>query len=114
VVGPPSHDGVELEPAYVVHQEFEELEVMPALSAALPVDELVAIDLQIVANLTPEEMVQSATIMLPAMNVEDRVELVGGMKEGMPPEAFAGAWALTASVLPADEFAQLGARLGIS
>ena len=70
--------------AYMVHQEFEELEVMPALSAALGVDELIAIDMAIVAQLTPEEMVYSASLMLPAMNVEDRVELVGGMQEGMP------------------------------
>ncbi len=32
----------------------------------------------------------------------------------MPPEAFAEVWSLTRSVLPADEFAPLGARLGVS
>jgi hypothetical protein len=52
--------------------------------------------------------------MLPAMNVEDRVELVGAMRDGMPSEAFAAVWALAYSVLPADECAQLGARLGVS
>ncbi len=100
--------------AYMVHQEFEELEVMPALSAAVGVDELIAIDMAIVSQLTPDEMVYSASLMLPAMNIEDRVELVGGMKEGMPPEMFAGVWGLVEGVLAPEDFRQLGARLGIS
>jgi iron-sulfur cluster repair protein YtfE (RIC family) len=100
--------------AYLAHQEFEELSVMPALCAAVPVDDLVAIDMAIVGGLSPEEMVQSATIMLPAMNVEDRVELVGAMKEGMPPEVFAGVWSLGESVLGPADATQLAGRLGIS
>lgn len=99
--------------AYLAHQEFEELVVMPALSAAIPVDELVAIDMAIVASVSPEEMVQSATIMLPAMNVEDRVDLVGAMREGMPTEVFAGVWGLVEGVLGPVDAAQLAARLGL-
>ena len=56
----------------------------------------------------------SAALMLPAMNVEDRVELVGGMREGMPPEVFAGVWGLIEGVLAVDDFRQLAARLGIA
>jgi hypothetical protein len=100
--------------AYLAHQEFEELEVMPALCAAVGVDELIAIDMAIVASLSPEQVVQSATLMLPAMNIEDRVELVGAMKEGMPPEVFAGLWGLVEAVLTPDDFRQLGPRLGIA
>jgi hypothetical protein len=100
--------------AYMVHQEFEELQVMPALSAKVGVDELIAIDMAIVAALTPDEVVYSGTLMLPAMNIEDRVELVGGMKEGMPAEMFAGVWALIESVLTPDDFGQLATRLGIA
>ncbi len=100
--------------AYMVHQEFEELEVMPALSAAVSVDDLLAIDMAIIATVSPEEMVYSATLMLPAMNVEDRVELVGGMREGMPSEVFAGVWGLIEGVLAVDDFRQLAARLGIA
>ena len=100
--------------AYMVHQEFEELEVMPALSAAVSFDDLLAIDMAIIATISPEEMVYSATLMLPAMNVEDRVELVGGMREGMPPEVFAGVWGLIEGVLAVDDFRQLASRLGIA
>lgn len=100
--------------AYMEHQEFEELEVMPALCAAVSAEDLLAIDMAIVATLSPEEMVYSASIMLPAMNVEDRVELVGGMKEGMPPEVFAGVWGLAEGVLDPEDAQQLAGRLGIA
>ena len=99
--------------AYLTHQEYEELEVMPALSAAVGVDELIAIDMAIVAGLSPDEVVYSGTIMIPAMNVDDRVELIGGMREGMPAEVFAGIWGLVGSVLTPADTAQLAGRLGI-
>ena len=52
--------------------------------------------------------------MIPAMNVEDRVELVGGMKATMPPEIFAGTWSLIESVLSPADAKQLATRLGIA
>jgi hypothetical protein len=36
------------------------------------------------------------------------------MKEGMPPEVFAGLWGLVEAVLTPDDFRQLGPRLGIA
>ena len=66
---------------------------MPALSRAMGVDELIGINQAIVASLTPEEMTIGFSFMLPAMNIEDRTELLGGMKAGAPPEVFAGVWA---------------------
>ena len=49
--------------------------------------------------------------MLPAMNIDDRAELLGGMQAGAPPEVFAGVWGLVGSVLPSDDYtAARGAR----
>ncbi len=39
-------------------------------------------------------MAASLAIMLPAMNNDDRTELLGGMQAGAPPEVFAGVWSL--------------------
>jgi hypothetical protein len=47
------------------------------------------------------------------MNIDDRAELLGGMRAGAPPEVFAGVWALAGSVLTPGDHAALGARLGI-
>jgi hypothetical protein len=100
--------------AYLQHQEFEETQVMPALAAKLGFEEVLGIHGAIIGSLTPEQMAQSGSVMLPAMNVEDRVELLGGAQVGAPPEVFAGMMALTQSVISAADYAQVTARLGIA
>ena len=44
-------------------------------------------------------MAQSLALMLPAMNVDGRTELLGGMRAGAPAEVFEGVWSLAGSVL---------------
>ena len=99
--------------AYLEHQDFEECKVMPALAAVMSVEEVVAIDQAIVASIPPEDMAKGLGLMLAAMNIDDRAEMLGGMQVGAPPEVFAGVWALTGSVLTPADYAALGTRLGI-
>jgi hypothetical protein len=99
---------------YIQHQEFEETQVMPLLASEIGPEELQAIDNAIVASIPPEEMGRAASLMLPAMNVEDRVELLGGAQAGAPPEVFAGMLGLTRSVISPSDFAQVTARLGVA
>ncbi|MEO5839089.1 MAG: hemerythrin domain-containing protein [Acidimicrobiales bacterium] len=100
--------------AYLQHQEFEEMQVMPVLAAALGFDQVLGINGAIIGSITPEEMVQSGSVMLPAMNVEDRVELLGGAQAGAPPEVFAGMMGLTQVVISPADYAQVAARLGVA
>jgi hypothetical protein len=72
---------------------------MPTLAAKIGFQELLGIHGAIVGSLTPAEVAQSGALMLPAMNVEDRVELLGGMQAGAPPEVFAGMMRLAQSVI---------------
>ena len=51
--------------------------------------------------------------MLPAMNIDDRAELLGGMRAGAPAEVFDGVWGLAGSVLDPTDLAALATRLGI-
>jgi hypothetical protein len=51
--------------------------------------------------------------MLPAMNVDDRTEMLGGMQAHAPAEAFQAVWSVAGSVLRHDDLAALGRRLGI-
>jgi hypothetical protein len=99
--------------AYLEHQDFEERQVMPALAAVMTVDEVVAVEQAIVASIPPDEMALGLGLMLPALNIEDRVELLGGMQADAPPEVFAGVWALAGSVLTDEDVRSLGARLGV-
>lgn len=99
--------------AYLHHQLVEERLVMPALAAALTFDEVLAINNGIVASIPPDEMARSLSFMLPAMNADDRAELLRGMREGAPPEVFEGVIGLARSVLEPREYAATLSRLGL-
>lgn len=78
------------------------------------VDEIVAVDQAIVAGIPPDMMAKSLGFMLPAMNIEDRFEMLSGIQAGAPPEGYAGVWALAGSVLTSADHRALGTRLGIA
>jgi hypothetical protein len=99
--------------AYLAHQDFEERVVMPALDTLLGTDGVLQLHAAIVGAIPPEEMAQSLPLMLRAMNVDDRTELLGGMKASAPAEAFAGIWRLAGSALTPIELAAVAQRLGI-
>jgi hypothetical protein len=56
-------------------------------------------------------MAASLSLLLPAMNVDDRTELLAGMKAAAPPEGFAGVLGLARAVLPPADFAALASRV---
>ncbi len=99
--------------AYLAHQLVEEAQVMPALRAAIPTDELVAVDLAIRGTVPPDEMAAVMTHMLPAMDVEERTEMLGGMAAA-PPEVFALLTAAARAALSAADWDQVARRVGIA
>ncbi len=99
---------------YLRHQDVEERIVMPALDAALGFEAVMAINGAIVGSIPPPELAKSLAIMLPAMNVDGRAEMLGGIQAGAPAEVFAGIWSLACSVLEPADRAAVGSRLGIA
>lgn len=100
--------------SYLDHQDYEERVIMPKMELAIGVPAVVAIHEAIVSSIPPQEMAETLAIMLPVLNVDERVEMLTGIRMGAPAEAFAGVCALTASVLSKDDYAQLAGRLGIA
>ena len=98
---------------YLDHQDVEERVVMPALEAALGVPAIVAMHGAILASIPPPEMAKSLALMLPAMNLDDRTDMLGGMRANAPAEVFQGVWGLAGSVLDPRDHAALGRRLGV-
>ena len=98
---------------YLEHQDVEERVVMPTLERQLGVPALVAMHEQILASIPPQEMAQSLALMLPAMNLDDRTDMLGGMRANAPAEVFDGVWGLAGSVLDPRDVAALARRLGI-
>ena len=74
--------------AYLTHQDLKEHVVMAELKRRIGVEEVLALHGAIVGSIPPDEMARSLSFMLPAMNVDDRAEMLGGMRMAAPPEAF--------------------------
>ena len=99
--------------AYLDHIDLEERVVMQRLEQLLGVDAVAAMHGAIVSSIPPEEMASSLAFMLPAMNVDDRTELLVGMRMAAPPEAFDATLGLARSVLRPADFRALGERLAV-
>jgi hypothetical protein len=99
---------------YLSHQDVEEREVLPALREAVGSEEVGRIHARIIASIPPDKMASSLAFMLPAMNIDDRAELLGGLRAAAPPQVFEGVWGLARSVLHPADHAALGARLGVA
>ncbi len=100
--------------AYLSHQEFEERIAMPALLDAVGVEGAIEIHQAIVSSIPAPVMAKNHAVMIRAMNLDDRTEMLGGMQHDAPPEVFEGVWSLTQSVLSVADFRALASRLGRS
>lgn len=98
---------------YLAHQYTEEQVVMPALEAEIGVEAVMTIHGHIIGSIPPPEMAASLAVMLPAMNIDDRTEMLGGMRANAPAEVFEGVWGLAGKVLDPGDYAALGVRLGL-
>ncbi|NNE11619.1 MAG: hypothetical protein HKN41_05160 [Ilumatobacter sp.] len=100
--------------AYLTHQNIEERVIMPTLERAIGPAAVQAIDEAIVASIPPDEIARTLSFMLPAMNTVDRVEMLTGMRQSAPPEAFAAVVDLARSVLSTADVVALESRMVLS
>ena len=105
-------DLTRLTSAYLAHQLVEEVEVMPRLRAAVPTEELLQLDMELRASVPPPVMADVMAFMLPAMNVEERVDMLTGMSMA-PPQVFAILRRAAKNALPAADWSVIADRLGL-
>ena len=98
---------------FLQHMAYEEMEVLPALSSMLSPDKLAGIEQEIVASIPPADMAYSMALMLPAMNIDDRVGMLGGMRANAPARVFEAVTGIGARVVAPDVWAKTTDRLGI-
>jgi hypothetical protein len=99
---------------YLTHQDLEERVVMPTLERSLGREPVIAIHQAIVGSIPPDQMARSLAFMLPAMNLDDRTELLGGLRMGAPAEVFSGVMSLARSVLDPIDYGFLAERLDVA
>ena len=97
--------------AYLAHQLVEERVVMPAIEKAIGPEGALGVHIAIVSSIPPDVMARSLAFMLPAMNIDNRTEMLTGMKMSAPPQAFDAVMGLASSVLEPADFTALAARL---
>lgn len=97
--------------AYLLHMNVEEQQVMPALRSRVDHDELFGITMEIRTSVPPPEMCVFLRYMLPAMNPDERVGTLGGMKAGAPPDIFEMFWGVAERSLAAGDLAEVADRL---
>lgn len=99
--------------SYLAHQDLEERVIMPSLEEIIGAEAGLALHQAIVDSMPPEDLARGLAVMLPAMNIEDRTEMLGGIRAGAPAEVFAGVWGLASSVLEVRDLEALANRLGL-
>jgi Hemerythrin HHE cation binding domain len=98
--------------AYLAHQDMEERVVMPALWEAQGIEPLLDIHNTILSSISPDDMGWALSMMLPAMNNDDRTEMLGAMRAEAPTEVFEAVRGLASQVLSATDFATVSGRVG--
>ena len=98
---------------YLAHQDLEERVIGQVLDNAVGFDGLLALHGAILSTIPPQELFASMALMFPAMNIDDRAEMLGGMRATAPAEVFEATWSLARSVLAASDSRALAARLDI-
>jgi hypothetical protein len=99
---------------YVAHMALEEGEVMATLRDAMAVSELFGVDMALRSAVAPEKMCAFIAVMVPAMNIEERTSMLGGMQAGAPPEIFEVFRSAAEAALGADDYGDVAARLGLA
>jgi hypothetical protein len=89
------------------HMQVEETVHNALLWAAYDDAELLAIEQQIVASIPPQAMADALHWFLPALNAPERAAMLAGMRQGMPPEPFAGVLGIAEHTLSAADYAKL-------
>lgn len=98
--------------SYLGHMAEEEHLVMPARSAGASFDELLDAQIALRTTVPPNDMVQFMRSMLPAMNTDERTDMLGGMKAGAPPEIFSMFWSIATDALTPTQLAVVAGRIG--
>ena len=96
----------------LAHMYREETETTKLLWRHYSDDELRGIEGAIVASETPEQLAVGIRWMLPSLTPKERLGLLGGARQGLPPQAFQGLMQLAEGVLEPDEYRNLVSALG--
>ena len=86
---------------------------MPALCRSVDAADLEALHTELKQSMAPDVMAGYMLVMLPAMNVDERVDMLGGMSMAPPPVWAIFRGAAQAALTPA-QYAVVAERIGLN
>jgi hypothetical protein len=96
---------------YFEHLLIEEGDVMARLRERVSLRDLFELEMAIRTGISTNSMCDFIAVMAPAMNLEERTNMLFGMREGAPPEIYERFRAATEVSLGTAEYAAVAARL---
>jgi hemerythrin-like domain-containing protein len=97
---------------YLAHINKEEEVIQPSLWKLCTPGELLNAFNTIIASMEPRMLMLNLGIMIPAMNIDERITLLNSIKSSAPPEAYRGVTELAERVLNPGDWLDLRKRLG--
>jgi hypothetical protein len=98
---------------YFKHINEEEENAQPTLWKLCTNEELANTFRTILASQKPDELKYNLEIMLPAMNLDERAEIINAARASAPPEMFQAVLKLAQQALSPDEWTALKSKIGI-
>ncbi len=95
------------------HMDYEQTAHNALLWSHYSDAQLLDIERALVASIPPAAMMECLRWFLPALNAPERVGMLSGMQQGMPPEAFGAVLEIAARTLSAADNAALRLALGL-
>ena len=92
---------------YLAHINKEEESIQPSLWKLCTPGELLNAFNTIISSMEPQVLMLNLSIMIPAMNIDERTILLNGIKVSAPPEAYKGVTALAQRVLSPEDWDEL-------
>lgn len=99
---------------YLVHINKEEENIQPTLWKLCTNEELANAFNSIVRSMKPEEFMLNLSIMIPAMNIDERAIVLSGISSSVPSEVFKDVTDLAEQVLSIEDWTELKQRIGIT
>lgn len=96
---------------YFAHIDFEEESVQPTLWKLCTNEELGNQFKLILANQTQEELMENLGMMFPAMNLNERMQILSMGRASMPPEAFQAVLKIVEHSLNPEDWTTLKSKL---
>ena len=98
---------------YLTHLNGEESTIVPAMWKHFTDEQIIAMQMTLMKNLSPERLAQWMGWMLPSLNITELTGMLMGLKKGAPPPVFENMARMAEKALGEEKWAAVKAKAGL-